>query len=124
MQASGSVQEAKNRISRKTRNVAEVSKVQPDIQNNSRKSKSVAGKFKRSAERWAFRRKFETAAEQLKKSAEKLFCSWKSSASAGNSNFRPEHEYLRRRFELPREHLDFRRNVEGASRRSKSSAEE
>jgi hypothetical protein len=40
--ASDSVREAKNRISRKIKNVAEVSKVSPEIQSNPGKSKTVA----------------------------------------------------------------------------------
>jgi N12 class adenine-specific DNA methylase len=40
--ATGSVQEEKNRISRKIKNVAEVSKVPLKIQNNSRRLKTLA----------------------------------------------------------------------------------
>jgi hypothetical protein len=72
LKSSPQVHEAKNRISWKIKNVAQVSKVPLKIQNNSRRSKTVAGKFKSSAERLAFRRKFETAAGELKSSAEKL----------------------------------------------------
>jgi len=57
---------AKNRISRKFKKVAEVSKVQLKIQNNSGKIEKFRGKFKLSAELRRFRRKFETSAEVSK----------------------------------------------------------
>jgi len=116
--AAGSARSQKNRISGQIKNVTEVSKELGKIENRGRK-------FKSSAERWAFRRKFETATEQLKSSngkiefvAENLRRPRKMQI-AGWRGAR-----LRRRFEFPRENLNFQRIVEGASEELKSSAEE
>ena len=62
-------QEAKNRISTKIKNVAELSKVSAEDSKQLGKIENCGRKFKSSAERWALRRKFEIAAEQLKSPA-------------------------------------------------------
>ena len=61
--ASGSRREAKNRISRKIKNVAEVSKVQLKIQNNSRRLKTSAENLNLQPNVGRSAGKFETAAE-------------------------------------------------------------
>jgi hypothetical protein len=90
------------------------------------KIENCGRKFKSQAERWAFRRKFETATEQLKSPAEKSILPLKICDVRGKfkSPVRLEGERLRRRFELPRENLNFQRTVEGASGKLRSSAED
>ncbi len=87
--------EGKNRISRKIKSVAGVSRVPRNIQNNARRSNTVAGNLNLQPNGGRSAGNSKTQPEQLKSSAENELCpakiqiaGWRANAFAGDLNCR------------------------------------